>query len=200
MKKVLFVIASFISACASVPQALPPTKVERVGLSWEAANEERRAWSDILTGEVASKLSDFDRAADMKAFCPKYASLSDALKIKAWGELWVAVSYFESGHNPKSASVDVGTKDKRDTWSVGLFQMSVVDQKNYGLPFGFNYDDLLTAGPNIKLALAVMRKQIVKRGLIVVPSNPYWAVLYNGKYSKIEAIKMRVQKNAPACL
>jgi len=101
--------------------------------------------------------------------------------------------YYESGFNPRSASVDVGTKENRDTHSVGLMQMSVVDQKNYGFNFGFNYDDLMDPIKNLTLAMAIMKRQVEKKGRLILrkgtDTGVYWAVIYKGgKYDKSAAI------------
>lgn len=197
-----------LSACAQLPQqpttpTVPEVQTQsvanEVALSWEVKDPSRKSWSKKIISLLDEGFETFDKVQDMNQFCPKYASLSKTQKLKTWGELWVAVAYFESGYKPTSASVDVGTKTNKDTWSVGLYQMSVVDQKNYKLNFGYTYDDLLKPEPNITLALAILKRQIEKRGLIVVPSNPYWAVIYNGKYPKITEIKARIKPQLSFC-
>ena len=174
----------------------------RVALSWEStmgAHPERAAWSNYLTGLIWKNLSTYEKAADVAFFCPKWATLEDEQKVKAVGELWVSTAFFESGFKVASQSVDVGTKDQKDTWSVGLFQMSVVDQKNYGFKYGLTFADLITAIPNIRLAHAVMMKQLIAGHLMVVSSHPYWATLFRGKYSKVDEIRRAVLKQAPKC-
>lgn len=177
-----------------------PNPTLDVSLAWETNKTNRTSWTKTLMNYVDTYWDSLRRANDMSFFCPQYEFLSyDQQKI-VWGELWVAVAYYESSYNPSSASVDVGTTSDKDTWSVGLWQMSVVDQKSYKLNFGLKYDDLLTVDGNAKLSLAVMAKQIDKRGLIIVPTSPYWAVLYRGKYDKTEKIATKVKDRLPACV
>jgi len=173
-----------------------PTELNSFALSWEKGHPERASWTKVLTDEIAfgGAIDVFAQAEDVEFFVPNFRVLTKREKIKAIAELFVATAYYESAWNPRSQSVDVGTASNKDTWSVGLFQMSVVDQKNYGLSFGFSFDDLITAAPNIKLALSVMKQQIMRKGKIVVDKGPYWAVLYRGKYSKVDEIKARVAK------
>lgn len=201
MKYVLILAALFMTACAGMPVA-PVAPTERIVLSWESTNAphpERKPWSDKMTDLVEKNIETFDLAKDITLFCPKYAGLTKRQKINGVSEFLVAMTYFESSYNPESKSVDVGTADNKDTWSVGLFQLSVVDQPNYKLNFGYKFDDLMKAEPNITLAIAIMTRQINKRGLIVVPSSPYWAVIYRGKYDKIDSIIERLKTRAPFC-
>lgn len=207
----------FITGCANAPispstenqtsNEVEKTEVpERIALYWEnttAPHPERKPWSDLIIETFRKDLAVYSKATDILDFCPKFASLSAQDRLKAFGELWVAVAYYESGFKPTSASVDVGKPELKDTWSVGLYQMSVVDQKNYKLDFGFKYEDLLKPLPNIKLALAIFKRQIENRKYIAIPApNPglYWAVLRpGGKYDKSDLIAERVKKYAPKC-
>lgn len=214
MKILFVVIAFFISGCSILDKTL--TEVEReadnpelekitTGLHWEHTDKEhpeRAAWSKTLLASVDKNFAVYDSAKDIIKFCPKYKSLTHAQKLKAWGEFWVGVAYYESGYNPKSASVDVGKQNDINTWSVGIFQMSVTDQKNYQLPTKYTYNDLLTASPNIDVANRVMVRQIQKKGLLVVPSGIYWAVISGkpgSKYTHVNEIALRVQKYAGFC-
>jgi hypothetical protein len=196
-------VGQVLKGAEAVPLATPPP---RIALYWEnttAPHTERMVWSDAVIAAFKADLPTFAGAKDITVFCPKFGVLSEDQKLKALGEFWVAVAYYESGFNPKSASVDVGTKDNKDTWSVGLYQMSVTDQKNYGFPFGFDYDDLQTPLPNIKLALAVLKKQVASKGLLAIPApqkGVYWAVLRpGGKFDKSAKIAERVKKYASFC-
>lgn len=201
------IIVLLLSSCATKvvtppDQNVEPVSGERIVLSWENTTDphpERKPWSDHLTKLVDADMSIYDSAKDIEFFCPKFKSLDDQRKIKAVSEMWVATAYYESGYNPNSQSVDVGTKSDRNTWSIGLLQMSQVDQSSYKLPFGFSFDDLLQPENNLTLGLAVMKKQIQRRGLIVVPTSPYWAVLYRGKYSKVDEISARVVAKTGFC-
>ena len=173
---------------------VPP--LVKVPLSWEKNHEERYVWSNLLFKKIDEKFSSLDKAKDLPLFCPKYLSLSEDKKKIVLAELWVWTAYFESGWNPKSASVDVGTKNNKDTWSAGLLQVSVVDQKNWNLKTGYSYNDLLQVGPNLELSLSILSKQIEKQGLIAVTKNLYWAVLgpKNYRYTKLDKIVAKTKQ------
>lgn len=193
----------FLIGCTNLPVTQGPSG-ERIALSWEntdAAHPERAEWSDALTKIVQDNFSTFDSATDISMFCPKYKSLSQDLKTKAWGELFVGLAYYESGYNPKSSSVDVGTAGNKETYSDGLFQMSGVDGASKH--FGYKHVDLLDPIKNIEVGTYQMILQIKGRGKVVLKNGDsmrYWATLLDGnKYDKTDSIIGRVKKNAPSC-
>lgn len=172
-------------------------------LSWEKTSEahpERAPWSNKLSSLIDKDFAIFDKAQDITFFCSKYSSLDKPHKIKALGDVFVGVAYYESGFKIDSQSVDVGVKSNKDTWSIGLFQMSVVDQENYKLSLHYSFNDLITALPNIELAETIMKIQIQKQGLFRVDHNVYWATLKpSGKYDESNNIKKWVLKYDGFC-
>lgn len=177
---------------------------ERISLYWENTTEphpERMPWSDALLTGFVNDFELFSSAKDVTEFCPKFHSLDKTGKLKALGEFWVAVAYFESGFNPKSESVDVGTKSDKGSWSVGLYQLSGNDNSSKEL--GGSYEKLKDPVFNIKVSLVQLKKQVSKRGLFFLPNHDsmrYWAViLKNNRYSQIPNVVARVKKNAPKC-
>lgn len=182
------------------------TAEDRIALYWENTTEphpERKPWSDALIGYIDDDFEVYGKATDTAKWCPKYKSLSHRDKLKAWGELYVALAFYESSFNPRSASVDVGKPALKDTWSVGLFQVSVVDQQWLTPKTKYNYDQLLMPLPNIHLASIIVKRQLEKTGLIFLPNSSkyrYFATILSGnKYSKIPQITTRVKKHAPKC-
>ncbi len=187
-----------ISGCQTAPKIVQ----ERISLHWETG-EEQKTWSDALIKYVDRDFDLYEKAQDTSLWCPKYKSLSRQQKLKAWGEMWVSIAFYESGFRPKTASVDVGQPDKRDTWSVGLYQVSVVDQPWAGGGTTYSYEDLLTPIPNIHLATILMKRQLTRTGLLILPVSSkykYWAVILSGgKWQKIPEIIARTQKHASFC-
>jgi len=162
----------------------PVAAAQYLPLVWESsANPERAAWSASAEQLVAQYLPSLDKAKDIATFCPKYSSLNQTQKINLWADLFAADSYFESGWDPANYSVDVGTQNDENTWSVGLLQMSVVDQQNYNLPFGFNFANLQQPADNLQLAIAIMAQQINKYGVVLIKSGQpglYWSTMNPG--------------------
>lgn len=179
----------------------PSPSPVRIALSWEDGDPSRASWSDALTSAIRRDLAVYAGAKDIERIVPKFKSLTDDQKVKALGEFYVGMAYYESGFNPKSQAVDVGTQSNRDSWSIGLYQLSVRDwqNKDSGGP-KFTFDQLLEGVNNIILANRTMVLQIQKTGLIILPNTSksrYWAVILDGnKYQKVDAILARVRKNA----
>lgn len=175
-----------------------PSDLSDIVGSWEKNHPERKSWTQYLARAIGQEFfGSFDRAKDATRFATNYYTLTKKQKIQMWVEVIIATAYYESSWNPLTNSKDVGTSDK-DTWSVGLMQMSVVDQKNYGFNFGYSFAQLQLAEPNLRLALSIMARQIEKTGLVILPNSSksrYWAVLLDGnKYSKVDSIISMVKK------
>lgn len=189
------------------PKELPPVVIEpdeRMALYWENTTEphpERAPWSDALIGTLKKDFTHFSSAYDWKDICRGFTSLTDAQKLKAMGEFWVAVAYYESSFKPGQESVDVGTKGDKGSWSVGLYQMSAND--NAAKAEGVDYLGLKDPVKNIKVAMNQFHRQIKNTNLVLLHKTNkyrYWAViLKDGKYEKIDEIKARVKKQAPFC-
>jgi hypothetical protein len=170
-------------------------------LVWESSvHPERVTWSNALLQYVDERFDQLDGADDVAGFCPPYVHLTRAQRVNAWANLIASVTYFESGWNPTSNSVDVGNASDHDTWSVGLLQLSVVDQASYGFQFGYSFADLQKPLPNLRLGVAILARQVQHYGLIAIPtghSGLYWAVLHpGGKYDQTANIKKMTQKIA----
>ena len=168
-------------------------------LAWESSSHpERLQWSKDAMAIVTENFANLDKASDIVTFCPTYKTLTVDEKVNVWADLFAATAYYESAWNPASSSVDVGTASNKDTYSVGLLQMSVVDQANYKLLLGYDFGDLQTASANLDLGIAIMGKQIAKYGKILIPvggSGLYWATLHpGGKYDQTAGIAGMVKK------
>ena len=188
-----------------LPDPVPDTPQEVINippkLSWERYPE-NRPWSEYLYSMIHDYfIETFLKAKDLDRLHPRFQSLSRHEKIWVFCELFSSMAFYESGWNEKSASQDVGTAENKDTWSIGLMQISVVDQKNMGLSLHYTYNDLLQAKPNLHLALTIMARQINKTGLVILPNKSpqrYWAVLLDGnRYSQVSQILKRIQTAVP---
>jgi hypothetical protein len=190
-----------------LPTVLPiPVPEPVISLSWEKNHPERAAWSKILMTEISDAFETLDKAKDINIFCPKYTkALTKAQKLNAWGEFFVWLAYYESGWDEKEMDQDVGDAGDFSTYSTGLFQVSAIDIEAYSLQkvlHNYSYKDLQTVEPNIKLAMALMSRQILRQGLICVSSNVYWSTLSNkfyAPYQKIDEISSRVKTSIREC-
>lgn len=180
-------LATFASCTLAPAAPTPPAAVVPVPapvqampvLRWEAGHPERVAWTAALFKDIDSRFADFDSAKDASKFCKNYAKLTHFQKVKVFTVLMEWDAMFESSWNPGSESVDVGTPDDRNTWSVGLWQMSVTDQANYGIKLGYSYADLKDPIKNSHLAIPILADLIKKYGYIAQKpgGGSYWSSL-----------------------
>jgi len=164
-------------------------------LPWEFLHPERASWSESLVTIVTNELENLDKATDVAFFRPDYTSLSDLQKVRVWCEFFVWLAAHESNWNPAVNSVDAGTREDKDTYSVGLLQVSVCDQKNRRLPFAYSFEDLQQVTPNLTLGIAILCDQIHKKGVIMIhhgQSGDYWSTLCPG--GKYDASALIAQK------
>lgn len=182
-----------------IPIRVKPVVKPLMPLSWEKGRSDREAWSVHLYSLVYSNLDVFDQALDRTKLYATWDNLGKTEKTSLICEFISQICYYECGWNPASSSQDVGTSNK-DTWSVGLLQLSVVDQANYGLQMGYNFEDLKDPYKNMNLGIAILIKQIQKRKKIFIPvgeSGLYWATIHpGGMYDKSVAILSKLQTYA----
>lgn len=164
-------------------------------LSWN-----KPQWDTFLLMQVGLAYESLVVAKDWDRIVPGFYLKNRHAQTHILAELIVAMAYYESAWNERSQSVDVGTEKDKNTWSVGLLQVSVCDQKNMNLPTQFTFDELCQMTANIALGLHILCRQVAKTGLIILPNKHpqrYWAVLLDGnKYSRVDQIIARVRKYA----
>lgn len=170
-------------------------------LSWETSVPARKAWSEELFKMVAAQYDILSQASDVLRIHPLFNRLNKSQQITCLCQFIATMTYYESGYNPKASSVDVGEVNVLDTYSVGLLQLSVVDQKNLNIPLGYTYADLQDPIKNLNLGVRIMANQVRKRGKFLIAKgesgNPgvYWAVIHpGGKYDKTSEILANVHK------
>lgn len=161
-------------------------------------------WSEILNRLIYSNLKSFDAASDIKSIRQDWFSLSEEQKTQSMTAFIKALAFYESGYDPLCESVDVGSKFDKQTWSVGLLQLSGVDKANLGLSVGFDYERLKIPENNLTQGIAIFVNQIAKRGKIIIPKsekgNPgvYFATLNPGnQYDKSKEIIAAAQISFP---
>ena len=200
MKKYIFGFLSTLTllfvGCVTLQQKAlkdtPPVKLE-----WEQGHPERAVWTQALMAEAAQKQASFDKATDWPTFCPGYAKLDSGTKQQVIATLIEWVAYYESSWDPTNNSVDVGQQDDPNSWSVGLLQMSVTDQQNYGFGFGYTFKDLQDGPKNLHLGMAIMGRQLERYRLIAIPAGHkglYWSTLHpGGKYDQTQPIARKTR-------
>lgn len=169
----------------------PTITVVQAQLPFELKVPGSKVWADHLRAKIrASKIPDVS-LIDAEFFTENYPRLIREQRVEFWAHLLGITMKYECSYNPKSYSVDVGSPTDRDTWSVGLLQMSVCDQWNYGFNFGYKFADLQDPIKNINLAIPILEKLLVRDECIGARidgrwkgMSAYWGTLRNNDAHK----------------
>ena len=167
-------------------------------LSWEINHPERKEWSARLISLVSQNKDDLERGQP-ETFIAGYNGLpSEALKIKFWCELLVAVAKFESDWNPKNVFKEPPSLGVN---SIGLLQLSLVDQTHFDLtPHIDDEDELKKPLLNLGWGVTIFARLLKRDGIVASGTGSasrgaarYWSVLRAGH--KIDLIKDLTKKN-----
>ncbi|GIL18428.1 MAG: hypothetical protein BroJett040_21790 [Oligoflexia bacterium] len=187
--------------------SVPVTPVYKMeALSWESPKRPDAVnWSthafQVVDKEVFDKL---DKASDADFFCPKYKWLERNQRVNFWGQLFSAVSYYESGYDPTSRMQETTMGSDpitgKPVYSEGLLQLSYQDiqwapycefdwSKDKNLSPTDPKKTILSPYKNLSCGIKIMARQIASKGSIILRSGVYWAVLKDGgRYEKIDEI------------
>lgn len=167
-----------------IPALKAVTKGQPIAaLPWEKGHAERLYWSKACYTFVLEQLQYLDQAQDLDVFTSKYGSLAVEQRATLWACIFACIAYFECSWDPTQSSVDVGTEGDQNTYSVGLLQLSVIDQESYKIKLGYNFEDLKDPVKNLNLGIKIMSLQIQHfKKIIIRPGEPglYWSSLHPG--------------------
>ena len=182
------------------------TPAEMLPLVWERNNPERREWSVYLFSEIQKNFYILDKASDMDYFCANYNSLPEYKKVNVWGQLFAAMTYYESGFKPNVRYVepmsDLDPVTKQPIVSEGLLQLGYSDNLYHGCRFDWESDSKLDPTDpkksifnpykNLECGVKIMSDQIKKHGAVAINRGAYWAVIKvghrNEKFAQIKKI------------
>jgi len=184
----------------------------KLPLAWESTRfPERLSWSQHIFSVIEQYFNDLDLVQDADYFCPNYYKLTRDERINFWGQLFSAISYFESGWKPttryRESTMGIDPVTKQPVYSEGLLQLSYQDtQWATWCEFDWNADkNLSPTDPkktifdphkNLSCGVGIMARQIRRRGKIILSSGAYWAVIReNGRYQKLSQISEIVRRH-----
>lgn len=122
---------------AVAPQVPAYAISDRLPLAWESSSHpERELWSQYEYSVINTVFDQLDAAQDIKRFCPKYEKLTREQKVETWAQLFVGISYWETGYDPMNHTLEPGqgTDDVTNlpVYSDGLLQLSYDDMDDDG--------------------------------------------------------------------
>lgn len=186
---ILIILLLFLVECAVVTHgaAVPKTEPFKPSaviarLSWEHGHPERAAWSAELFKKISASLPVFENAQDLEDFCRLSAESPPTISM---AEMFVQISFYESGWDPKSLYQEPPPPRGPGTLSIGLFQMSYGDGD--GCPAGKTGADL--TDPIVNIDCAVNKAvALIKHSGKITGMAAYWSTMRKAHYLKqIEA-------------
>jgi len=203
MKKFFLMMTAILTLSVTPAPIMKP-------LLWEEKNPKRVKWSEHTFQQIYRNFDSFDKVKDMDFFCPNYYNLNRDEKVNVWGQLIAAMSWYESGHNPKARfaqpSLGIDPITNQYTCAEGLLQLGYADTMwhsycdfNWTQDIQFEENDSrkTTFDPyiNLKCGIGILANQIEKRGKIVLTRGAYWSVLKDGhKNSRLYGIRKIVSQ------
>lgn len=167
-------ITSPITETNPVPSPVITPDVNRQPLAWERYKLGSAAWSDQLRALVRASTLPDSNPKDVTVFAATYPVLSREMRVEFWSQFISIITKFESSFDPSVNCQDVGTVQEKDTWSVGLLQLSVCDQPNYGIKLKYNFQDLQNPIKNLTLGVAIMAMLINRDKVLCAQSGDHW--------------------------
>lgn len=184
-------------------------------LSWEGKNPKNSEWTKITLAAIEKHFEKLEKAEDITTICPQYSSLDKDLRLKVWGELISAMSFYESGWNPNAQFTETGLGNDeitgRTLTSEGLLQLSYNDTRwAKWCQFDWEADKnnngtrpttILTPKNNLECGVGILARQTNKYKKLLMSKNTYWAVIKEGHQNcKIPQITRMVQSRVPQCI
>jgi hypothetical protein len=195
-----------------VVKAAPPTpiaeKKEELGQpSWDPQ------WDVVVEKALPPEMVSSRVARQVRSYCPRFASLSEADKRAFWAYTFQAIAGAEAGLQPatnvKHTEPEVAVKDtvtKRTVHQEGLLQLTYMDAERYGCNFDWQQDKtlapkdpaqtILQPENNLLCGIKIMNNQIVTQHKPLLVSSSYWVTLRPGTMSY--QVFAKQMKNVPA--
>jgi hypothetical protein len=190
----------------------PPTpiaeKKEELGQpSWDPH------WDLVVEKAFPPEMVSSKVARQVRSYCPRFASLSEADKRAFWAYTFQALAGAEAGLEPtvnvQHTEPEVAVLDsvtKHTVHQEGLLQLTYMDAKRYGCDFNWQQDRTLPAKDpkktilkpenNLLCGIKIMNHQIVNQHKPLLVSSSYWVTLRPGTISY--EVFAKQMKNVPA--
>jgi hypothetical protein len=172
-------------------------------------------WDMVVEKALPPDMVSSRVARQVRSYCPRFASLSEADKRAFWAYTFQALAGAEAGLKPttsvKHTEPEVAVTDtvtKRTVHQEGLLQLTYMDAERYGCDFDWDKDKslaqkdpaktILQPENNLLCGVKIMENQIVKRHKPLLWTSSYWVTLRPGTMSY--EVFAKQMKNVPeAC-
>lgn len=175
----------------------PPTPIAEKKAELGNPNTWDPAWDALIEKSVPDDLLSAHAAHAVRAYCPRFAQLSDTDKRVFWAYTFQAIAAAEAGldatanvHHTDAAVNKVDPESHHLSRQAGLLQLKYEDAQRYNCPFDYAADralpehdpnrTILQPQRNLACGLNIMQNQIITQGKPLATRTSYWATLQPG--------------------
>ncbi len=158
-------------------------------------------WDELVESSLAPEMLLSARVArDVRPFCPRFATMSEADKRAFWAYFFQALAGAEAGLKPttdvRHTEPEIAKRDtvtKRMVRSEGLLQLTYMDAERYGCEFDWQADKVLPEKDpaktilqprnNLTCGVKILEDQLITHKRPLLTRLSYWSTLQPGRPS-----------------
>jgi hypothetical protein len=169
-------------------------------------------WDEVVERALSPQMLSNGVAREVRSYCPRFATLSDADKRAFWAYTFQALAGAEAGLKPttnvRHTEPEVAVEDtvsKRTVRQEGLLQLTYMDATRYGCDFDWQHDKtlpekdpektILQPRNNLLCGVKILENQIVTQRKPLLTPSSYWVTLRPATPSYLVFAKQ--MKNVP---
>jgi hypothetical protein len=157
-------------------------------------------WDAYIEKALPSEMLGPKAAHDVRAYCPRFSTMSEADKRAFWAYFFQALAAAEAGLKPtttiRHTQPEVAVVDpvtKRTVRQQGLLQLAYMDADRYGCDFDWEKDKnlplkdpartILQPKNNLECGVKILDNQLFTLNKPLLSSTSYWSTLQPGTVS-----------------
>lgn len=186
------------AAKATKPAPATPLDTKKIELG--SSKLWQPQWDTIVENALPPSLLSNQVPRDVRRFCPRFYTMSDADKRAFWAYFFQALAAAEAGLNPTShvrhpvsADYAIDEVTHQHVRCEGLLQLTYEDERRYGCNFDWEADRKLKLGDparsilqpqnNLDCGVKILTRQIIDNHQPLFSRQSYWATLQPGTIS-----------------
>ena len=170
-------------------------------------------WDAYIEQVLPQEMLGLKAAHDVRAFCPRFSTMSEQDKRTFWAYFFQALAAAEAGLKPtttvRHTQPEVAVLDtvtKKTVRQQGLLQLAYMDSDRYACDFDWDKDKglplkdpartILQPKNNLQCGVKILDNQLFPLNKPLLSSTSYWSTLQPGTVSYRVFVKQMV--NVPA--
>jgi hypothetical protein len=181
-------------------KAAPATPIAEKKMELTGDSPWQPQWDEYVEQALPPEMLSAQVARDVRPFCPRFATMSEADKRQFWAYFFQALAGAEAGLKPttdvRHTEPEVAKKDAvtgRMIRSEGLLQLTYMDGQRYGCDFDWEKDmrlplkdparTILQPRNNLECGVKILDNQLIRKQEPLLSRSSYWSTLQPGRPS-----------------